>query len=67
MLFRGLKDRRVIVNYAGGEAFRGTVSTRGLFSVRLVSAEALPGGGQAIPLDGVVRLRHRHVTWIQEL
>lgn len=67
MLFRRLDGRQVLVNYDTGEAFRGTVVGRGLFTVRLSAAEGIYPNGQTTAMQGSVRLIVRRITWIQEL
>lgn len=69
--FRGLRGRRVVVNTSTGEAFQGVVLTAGWFTSR-VGTDAgtfglLDGASPQVEAAGVARIRHRIVTWIQEL
>jgi len=65
-MFRGLKNRRVVVNTTGTEDFTGTVAASGLFVIYLRDFEVIAPGNSG-PAEGVARIPRRTITWIQEL
>lgn len=67
-MFRGLDGQTVIVNLKGETAaFRGNVSRRGIFAIRLSGVTVLEPDGRTPALEGHVRIPRRSVSWIQEL
>jgi|GEM_PF-6930104 len=67
-MFRGLIGQTVIVNLKGEPAaFRGTLTRRGIFAIRLSDVSVLEPDGRTPTLEGHVRIPRRSVSWIQEL